>query len=58
MHIILRQGKGGPGGRHGLKNAVHVLFKRRALARREEGFCRFSRGLELQPQSVAHVIEI
>lgn len=28
LHIVLRKGKGGTGGCHGLENAVHVLFKR------------------------------
>uniref|UniRef100_UPI003AB91EFD hypothetical protein n=1 Tax=Sutterella wadsworthensis TaxID=40545 RepID=UPI003AB91EFD len=33
VHVVCREREGGPGGRHGLKNAVHVLFERGTFAR-------------------------
>ena len=58
VHVVCREREGGPGGRHGLKDAVHVLFERGIFARSKERLCRFCGALELQPQAVAHVIEI
>jgi|GEM_PF-4638274 len=58
LHVVLRQRKGGTGGRYRLENAVEVFLEARPFARGKEGLCAFGCRLELQAEPIAHVIEI